>query len=148
MVFVDCVVEENIPIEATIDTSADVNCISQKHIGELGITYHDKSNRIETPDTSYSTLGKVNLHIGFNDSEKHKTILSEFIVVRPDWPDHFPGLTLGMPWLRENGANFDMHNSLLTIDDNFTIPFEKVDYISTLSDSQIRAMTDFSHSPE
>ena len=37
--------------------------------------------------------------------------------------------------LRENVANFDMHNSLLTIDDNFTIPFEKVDYISTLSDS-------------
>ena len=56
-----------------------------------------------------------------------------------------------MPWLRENGANFDMHNSLLTIDDNFTIPFKKVDYISTLSDSQIRAMTDFpspTHSPE
>ena len=99
MVFVDCVVEENIPIEATIDTSADVNCISQKHIGELGITYHDKSNRIETPDTSYSTLGKVNLHIGFNDSEKHKTILSEFIVVRPDWPDHFPDLILRILWL-------------------------------------------------
>ncbi|CAB4405527.1 unnamed protein product [Rhizophagus irregularis] len=42
MVFVNCVVEENISIEATIDTGADVNCISQKHIGELGITYHNK----------------------------------------------------------------------------------------------------------
>ena len=151
MIVINCAVEKNIPIEASIDTGADVNCISQKHIGELGITYHDKSNSIETPDASYSTLGKVNLHIGFNDSEKHKTIPSEFIVLGPDWPDHFPDLTLGMPWLRENGANFDMHNSLLTIDDNFTIPFEKVDYISTLSDSQIRAMTDFpspTHSPE
>ena len=39
MMFVNCVVEENIPIEATIDTSADVNCISQKHIGELGKVY-------------------------------------------------------------------------------------------------------------
>ena len=78
-------------------------------------------------------------------------ITGEFTVVGPDWPDHFPDLTLGMPWLRENGANFDMHNSLLTIDDNFTIPFEKVNYISTLSDSQIRAMTDFpspTYSPE
>ena len=97
MIVVNCAVEKNIPIEASIDTGADVNCISQKHIGELGITYHDKSNSIETPDASYSTLGKVNLHIGFNDSEKHKTILSEFIVVGPDWPDHFPDLTLGMP---------------------------------------------------
>ncbi|PKY58573.1 RNI-like protein [Rhizophagus irregularis] len=42
MVFVNCIVEENISIEATIDTGADVNYISQKHIGELGITYHDK----------------------------------------------------------------------------------------------------------
>ncbi|CAB4428522.1 unnamed protein product [Rhizophagus irregularis] len=41
MVFVNCV-EENISIEATIDIGADINFISQKHIGELGITYHDK----------------------------------------------------------------------------------------------------------
>ena len=151
MILVNCAVEENDPTQAVLDTSANVNCISQKHIGELGITNHDKSNSIETPDVSYSTLGKVNLCITFNDGKKHKSIPSEFIVVGPDWPDHFPDLTLGMPWLRENGANFDMHNSLLTIDDNFTIPFEKVDYISTLSDSQIRAMTDFpspTHSPE
>src|SRR5437763_10327938 len=99
MVFVDCVVEENIPIEATIDTSADVNCISQKYIGELGITYHDKSNSIEALNASYFTLGKVNLHIGFNDDEKYKSTPSEFIVVRPDWPDHFPDLTLEMLWL-------------------------------------------------
>ncbi|RGB32100.1 hypothetical protein C1646_763281 [Rhizophagus diaphanus] len=32
MAFVDCVVEENISL----------NCIGQKHIGELGFTYHDK----------------------------------------------------------------------------------------------------------
>src|SRR5947199_969935 len=126
MVFVDCVVEENIPIEATIDTSADVNCISQKHIGELGITYHDKSNSIETPNASYFTLGKVNLHIGFNDSEKHKTIFSEFIVVGPDWPDHFSDLTLGMSWLQENGATLDICNSKLLLDDNFAILFKEV----------------------
>ncbi|PKY57917.1 hypothetical protein RhiirA4_479357 [Rhizophagus irregularis] len=125
MIIVNCIVKENILVKASIDTSTDVNYISQKHIGELGITYHSESNRIVTPDTSYSTLGKVNLHIGFNDGEKYKTTPSEFIVVGPDWPDYFPDLVLGMPWLRENGVNFDMHNSLLTIDDNFTIPFEK-----------------------
>ncbi|RGB26734.1 hypothetical protein C1646_770051 [Rhizophagus diaphanus] len=69
-----------------------------KHIGELGITNHDESNSIETLDVSYSTLGKVNLYITFNDGKKHKSIPN----------------------------------------DNFTIPFEKVDYISTLSDNQIR----------
>ena len=74
MVFVNCVVEENIPIEASIDTSTDVNCISQKHIGELGITYHSESNSIATPDAFYSTLGKVNLCITFDDGEKHKNI--------------------------------------------------------------------------
>ena len=99
MIVVNCAVKKNIPIEILIDTGADVNCISQKHIGKLGITYHDKSNSIETPDTSYFTLEKVNLHISFNDSEKHKTIPSEFIVLGPDWPDYFSDLTLEMPWL-------------------------------------------------
>ena len=95
MIVVNCAVKKNIPIEILIDTGADVNCISQKHISELEITYHDKSNSIKTPDASYSILGKVNLHISFNDSEKHKTILSEFIVLGPDWPR--PNLILGMP---------------------------------------------------
>ena len=81
MVFVNCVVEENIPIEALIDTCANINCISQKHIGELGITYPSESNSIVTPDASYPTLGKVNLHIGFEDGEKHKSIPVEFIVL-------------------------------------------------------------------
>src|SRR3954452_4299289 len=72
MVFVNCVIEENSPTQASIDTCADVNCISQKNISELGITYHSENNSIETPDAIYSTIGKVNLHIGFNDSEKHK----------------------------------------------------------------------------
>ncbi|RIA87452.1 hypothetical protein C1645_827780 [Glomus cerebriforme] len=65
------IVEENIPIEAVFDTNANVNYISQKHIGELGITNHDKNNSIETPNVSYSTLEKVNLCITFNDGKKH-----------------------------------------------------------------------------
>ncbi|CAB4403266.1 unnamed protein product [Rhizophagus irregularis] len=116
-------VEENIPVEASIDTSTDVNCISQKHIGELGITYHSESNSIITPDASYSTLGKVNLHIGFNDGKKHKSTPSEFIVVGPDWPG--PDLILGGPWFRENGATLDICNSKLLLDDNFAIPFKE-----------------------
>jgi hypothetical protein len=96
MVFVNCVVEENIPIEASINTSADVNCISQKHIGELGIAYHDENNSIKTPDATYSTIGKVDLHIGFNDGKEHKSTPGEFKVVGPDWPG--PDLILGGPW--------------------------------------------------
>ena len=84
MMIVNCVVEENKPIRAVIDSGTNMNCISQKHIGELGITYHSESNSIVTPRASYSTLGKVNLHIGFNDGKKHKSIPSEFIVVGPD----------------------------------------------------------------
>ena len=72
MVFVNCVIEENSPTQASIDTCANVNCISQKHIGELGIAYHDEN---KTLDATYSTIGKVNLHIGFNDGKKHKTHL-------------------------------------------------------------------------
>ena len=146
MIVINYAVKKNISIKTSIDTGADVNCISQKHIGELEITNYDKSNSIETSDVSYFILEEVNLCIFFNDGKKHKSIPSEFIVVRPDWTDHFSDLTLGILWLRENSVNFDMHNSLLTIDDNFTIPFEKVDYISTLSDSQIRAVTYFSQS--
>jgi len=78
------VIEENSPTQASIDTCANVNCISQKHIGELGIAYHDENNSIKTLDATYFTIEKVNLHISFNDSEKHKSILSEFIVVELD----------------------------------------------------------------
>ncbi|GES89914.1 hypothetical protein GLOIN_2v1848414 [Rhizophagus clarus] len=84
----------------------DVNCISQKHIGELGNAYHDENNSIKTPDAFYSTLEKVDLHIGFNDSEKHKSIPTEFIVIGPDWPDHFPDLILGGPWFRESDTAY------------------------------------------
>ena len=124
MVFVNCIVEEKITIEASIDTSTDVNYISQKHIDGLGITYNSESNRIVTPDTSYSTLGKVNLHISFEDGEKHKNKSTpvEFIVPGPDWPDHFPGLILGGHWFQENGASLDICNSKLLLDDNFAIP--------------------------
>ena len=97
MILVNCANKENSPTWAVLDTGSDVNYISQKHIGELGITYHSESNHIETPDVSYSTLGKVDLHIGFNDNKKHKSIPTEFIVVGPDWPDHFPDLILGGP---------------------------------------------------
>ena len=84
MVFVNCVIEENSPTQASINTCANVNCISQKHISELGIAYHDENNSIKTLEATYSIIGKVNLHIGFNDSEKHKSTPSEFIVVGPD----------------------------------------------------------------
>ena len=73
----------------------------------------------------YSTLGKVNLRIILNDGEKHRNIPSEFIVVGSDWPDQFPEVVLGMPWLRENGASLNMCNSTLTLDDDFVIPFKK-----------------------
>ena len=128
MVFVNCVVKENISIEALIDIYANINCISQKHIGELGITYHDKSNSIETPNASYSILGKVNLCIGFDDGKKHKSVFGEFIVFGSDWPDYYPDLVLGMPWFQENGVTLDICNLKLSLDDNFTIPIKEVKY--------------------
>ena len=126
MVFVNCVIEENISIKAFIDTCTDVNCISQKHIGELGIIYHSESNSIVIPNASYFTLGKVNLHIGFEDGEKHKSIPVEFIVLGPEWPR--PDLILGGPWFQENGATLDICNSKLLLGDNFAIPFKEVKY--------------------
>ena len=126
MVFVNCVVEENIPIEALIDTCANINCISQKHIGELGIAYHDENNSIKTLEATYSIIGKVNLHIGFNDGEKHKSTPSEFIVVGPNWPG--PDLILGGSWFRESSATLDICDSKLLLGDNFAIPFKEVKY--------------------
>ncbi|PKY46824.1 hypothetical protein RhiirA4_461811 [Rhizophagus irregularis] len=64
MILVNCAVKEN---QTVLDTSSNVNCISEKSVD-----------------------GKVNLYITFNDDKKHKSIPSEFIVVGPDWPDHFP----------------------------------------------------------
>ena len=97
MMIVNCAVEENKPIRGVLDTDANMNGISYKYIFELGITYHSENNSIKTPDASYFTLGNINLHIGFNDGKKHKSISGEFIVLGPDWPDYFPDLILGMP---------------------------------------------------
>ena len=90
IVFVNCIVEKNISIEASIDIYTDVNCINQKHIGKLRIIYHSKSNSIVTLDTSYSILEKINLHISFKNGEKHKSTLIEFIVLGLDWSDYYP----------------------------------------------------------
>ena len=128
MVFVNCVVKKNIPIEASIDTSANVNCVSQKHIGELGIINHSESNSIVTPDASYSTLRKVNLHIDFEDGEKHKSTPVEFIVSGPDWPDYFSDLVLRIPWFQENSTTLNICNSKLLLDNNFAILIKKVKY--------------------
>ncbi|CAG8698239.1 18738_t:CDS:2, partial [Acaulospora morrowiae] len=94
----DLEIEENIPIEALIDIGADVNCISQKNI-------------------------LVDLHIGFNDGEKHKSTPGKFIVVGPDWPG--PDLILGGSWFRESGATLDICDSKLLLGDNFAIPFKE-----------------------
>ncbi len=118
--------KKNIPIKTAIDSGADINCISQKYIGELGITYHDKSNSIEAPDASYSTLEKVDLHISFNDGEKHKSTPGEFIVVGSDWPG--PDLILGGSWFRESDATLNICDSKLLLDNNFMIPFKEVKY--------------------
>jgi hypothetical protein len=44
-------------------------------------------------DQCYSTIGKVNLHISFNDGEKYKNTPVEFMILEPDWPE--PNLILG-----------------------------------------------------
>ncbi|GBC23970.1 uncharacterized protein OCT59_008737 [Rhizophagus irregularis] len=130
MVFVNRVIEKTSSSQAVLDTSADVSCVSKKHIGELGIAYHDENNSIKTLDATYSIIGKVNLHIGFNDGEKHKSTPSEFIVVGLDWPK--PDLILGGPWFRENGATLDICNSKLLLDDNFAILF-KIQHILSMA---------------
>ncbi|GES86471.1 hypothetical protein GLOIN_2v1763772 [Rhizophagus clarus] len=85
-----------------IDICANANFIS----GKIVKIAYAKDNSIPRvygfPDESYSTLGKVNLRIILNDGEKHKIIPTEFIVTGPDWPDQFPEILLGSPWMREN----------------------------------------------
>jgi hypothetical protein len=104
-----------------IDIGANVNLISEKIVK---IAYA-KDNSIPRVygflDESYSTLGKVNLRIILNDGEKHKIIPTEFIVTGPDWPDQFPEILLGSPWMRENSVRLNMCNSTLIINDNFVI---------------------------
>jgi hypothetical protein len=142
MVLVNYSVEETGLTQAVLDTSADVSCVSKKNVDEMGMVYEKDDINLRV-NGIYSTLGKVNLCITFNGGKKYKSIPTEFIVVGPDWPDHFPDLILRMPLFRENGATLDICSSKLLLDDNFAVPFEEVNYISTLSDSQIRAMTDF-----
>ena len=95
IILVNCAVEENNPTQAVLDTGVDTNYVSKKNV-KMTYKKDDSNSKV---NGSYSTLGKVNLCITFNDDKKHKSIPSEFIVVGPDWPDHFPDLTLGMPWL-------------------------------------------------
>ncbi|CAJ0853853.1 5445_t:CDS:1, partial [Entrophospora sp. SA101] len=83
----------------------------------------NKSNSLElqTPDGSFSVLGKVELQTSFNVDGKHKSIDPiEFLVLGSDWPG--PDLMLGKPWLQKNGAKIDMCNSQLILHDNFAIP--------------------------
>ena len=71
MFLVDCAVEENSPIKAVLDTSANVNW---KMFDGMEMAY-EKDDSNPRVNGSYSTLGKVNLCITFNDGEKSKTYL-------------------------------------------------------------------------
>ena len=103
-----------------IDIGANVNSISEK-IVKIAYT---KDNRVnEFLGESYSTLGKVNLHIILNDGKKHKSIPTEFIVTGSDWPDQFPEILLGSPWMRENDVTLDICNSKLLLANNFASPY-------------------------
>lgn len=53
------------------------------------------------------------------------------MILGSDWPDHYPDLILGMSWSQKNNATIDTCNLLLTIDDNFAIPFKGVKYEPT-----------------
>ena len=78
MFLVNCAVEENSPIEAALDTGANVSYASEKIIDGKEMAYEkdDSNPKVKNWDGSgsYSTLGKVNLCISFNDGEKHKCI--------------------------------------------------------------------------
>jgi hypothetical protein len=105
-----------------IDIGANANYISEK-IVKIAYAEDNSISRVNgLLGESYSIIGKVNLHIILNDGKKHKRIPSEFIVVRSDWPDQFPEILLGSPWMRENDVSLNICNSTLTIDDNFVIP--------------------------
>ncbi|RGB39843.1 hypothetical protein C1646_753968 [Rhizophagus diaphanus] len=94
-----------------IDIGANANFISEKIVK---IAYA-KDNSIPRVygflDESYSTLGKVNLRIILNDGEKHKIIPTEFIVTGPDWPDQFPEILLGSPWMQENNTAYIIYGT-------------------------------------
>ncbi len=85
MKFIKYIIKENTSIKASIDLNVNINYIRQKIISELGLTYHIKSNstELQTLYISYFILKKVNLHISFNNNEKHKSIRpSEFIILK------------------------------------------------------------------
>ena len=94
-----------------------------KNVDGMEMAY-EKDDSNPRVNGSYSTLGKVNLNITFNDSKNHKSIPIEFKVLGPDWSG--PDLILGGPWFRENGATLDICDSKLLLDDNFAIPFKEV----------------------
>src|SRR4051794_14692936 len=115
----------------SIDIGANVNLISEK-IVKIAYVKDNSIPRVNGfLDESYFTLEKVNLRIILNDDKKHKSILTEFIVIGLDWPDQFPEILLGSLWMLENGVSLNMRNSMLTLDDNFVIPY--------LANSQIQA---------
>jgi hypothetical protein len=102
-----------------IDIGANVNLISETIVK---IAYNSIPRVNGFLGESYSILGSVNLCVILNDGKKHKRIPTKFIVVGSDWPDQFPEILLGSPWMQENDVSLNICNSTLTIDYNFVIP--------------------------
>jgi hypothetical protein len=106
-----------------IDIGANVNLISEK-IVKIAYAKDNSIPRINGfLGESYSILGRVNLHVILNDGKKHKCIPTKFIVVGSDWPDQFPEILLGSPWMRENNVTLDICNSKLLLANNFAFPY-------------------------
>jgi len=78
-----------------IDIGANANYISEKNMKIAYMKEGSISKINRFLGESYFALGKINLSIILNDDEKYKSIPTEFIVIRSDWPDQFSEILLG-----------------------------------------------------
>lgn len=130
MLFVNCAVEENSPIEVSIDSSSSINVVKKKYTDKTGLTFHESNmgSKIEGINGSINALGKIDLRTSFTNDGKHKnTDPIEFFILGSDWSG--PDLILGKPWLQKNNAIVNICDNQLIIHDNFAIPIMRKEFI-------------------
>ena len=63
MLLVNCTIKENFPIEAVIDSDANVNIIKKRYINKMNLAFNenDIGIKLEECNSSISILGKIEL---------------------------------------------------------------------------------------
>jgi predicted aspartyl protease len=118
----------NVPLKILIDTGATTNLTWKNVINNVGLDYlvdkktTYKISGIESSNTTYGKIWYTEINLNLFDKETAQ-IGVDLDVANSDAENKSRDIILGMGFLKSYGANIDLKNNILTLNDKIKIKF-------------------------